>query len=99
MCTSCGCSHGEARVEGGAISHEHEHAHSHAHEHNHSHTSHVEHGNNIHFGQGAARSHAPGLSQQRMVQIEQSILSKNDHYAAINRRSFAHKNIFDLTLE
>jgi len=112
MCTSCGCSHGEARVEGGAISHKgsheesHEHSHSHTHEHTASHThgdshdhSH-EHGSktDIHFGKGAARSHAPGISQQRMVQIEQSILSKNDQYAAINRSRFTKQNIFALNL-
>ena len=130
MCTSCGCSHGQARVEGSAISqdeshqhahphehkhehnhdqtHVHTHAHGHSHDHTHSHdskkahqhtyTSDSEQGNNIHFGQGAARSHAPGLSQQRMVQIEQSILSKNDQYAALNRSVFAKKNIFALNL-
>jgi hydrogenase nickel incorporation protein HypB len=50
------------------------------------------------YGKGAARSHAPGLSQQRMVQIEQSILSKNDQYAAINRQRFQAGNIFALNL-
>ena len=119
MCTSCGCSHGQARVEGSAInhddhqhahehkheqnhkhekSHEHAHSHDHDHEHNHSHNTNSEQSNNIHFGQGAARSHAPGLSQQRMVQIEQSILSKNDQYAANNRSVFAKNNIFALNL-
>lgn len=124
MCTSCGCSHGQARVEGSAISHDdshqheqshdhehkhdHTHAHGHSHDHAHSHdnkkghqhthSTDSEQGNNIHFGQGAARSHAPGLSQQRMVQIEQSILSKNDQYAAINRSAFAKNNIFALNL-
>ncbi len=108
MCTSCGCSHGEARVEGGAISHEDSHAHEGKHEHPHSHVhegahegKHEHHhaqGNDLHFGKGAARSHAPGLSQQRMVQIEQSILSKNDQYAAINRNRFAKQNIFALNL-
>jgi len=114
MCTSCGCSHGEARVEGGAISHEenhesthdhkhshksshdHSHGHSHTHEHSHSHVN--SQGNDIHYGKGAARSHAPGMSQQRMVQIEQSILSKNDQYAATNRALFAKQNIFALNL-
>jgi len=108
MCTSCGCSHGEARVEGGAISHEDSHDHSHTHDHSHEHSGSHIHGDNhshshdqnndIHFGKGAARSHAPGMSQQRMVQIEQSILSKNDQYAATNRSLFAKQNIFALNL-
>lgn len=117
MCTSCGCSHGEARVEGSAISHDehhhhshehghhqhdHSHEHSHDHSHNHGHThehSHVtSNGKDVHYGQGPARSHAPGISQKRMVQIEQSILSKNDQYAAKNRAVFASKNILALNL-
>lgn len=107
MCTSCGCSHGEARVEGSAIEHdEHEHSHAHNHEHSHSHGHSHEHGhvhsdahkNDIHFGKGAARSHAPGMSQKRMVQIEQSILSKNDQYAAKNRAEFTQKYILALNL-
>ncbi len=108
MCTSCGCSHGEARVEGGAISHDenhghshghsHEHTHDHSHDHSHSHSHSHTNESDIHFGKGAARSHAPGMSQQRMVQIEQSILSKNDQYAAINRSRFAKQNIFALNL-
>jgi len=117
MCTSCGCSHGETRVEGNAIvhdehhhghshthSHDHHHGHSHEHTHSHSHNNetsddhiHV-HGKDMHFGQGPARTHAPGISQKRMVQIEQSILSKNDQYAAQNRAVFASKNLLALNL-
>ncbi len=104
MCTSCGCSHGEARVEGTAIAHqEHGHSHDHPHTHEHHHESEHshhqdEHNNDMHFGKGAARSHAPGISQKRMVQIEQSILSKNDQYAEKNRAKFAEKNILALNL-
>lgn len=47
-------------------------------------------GDNLHYGQGPAHAHAPGMSQTRMVQIEQDILGKNDDLAAINRHRFAH---------
>lgn len=40
------------------------------------------------FGAGPAHAHAPGLSQSRMVQIEQDILSKNNAYADSNRAFF-----------
>lgn len=42
----------------------------------------------LHYGQGPAHAHAPGLSQQRMVQIEKDILGKNDRYAQANRERF-----------
>lgn len=50
-------------------------------------------GEDLHYGQGAARSHAPGMTQSRMVQIETDILSKNDHIAALNRFHLEQKNI------
>ncbi len=93
--------------------HEHGHAHPHEHSHHeHSHIDHafvrrpasveggalrVE-GLNLHFGQGSARAHAPGLSQSRMVQIEQDILGKNDRYAAENRARFDAQSMFVLNL-
>lgn len=50
------------------------------------------------FGAGPARAHAPGLSQTRMVQIEQDILAKNNAHAAENRRHFDHHGILALNL-
>lgn len=106
MCTVCGCSEGEVQIEG---HHGHDHAHQHGHsEHGHAHHDHshgqpeapvlrVE-GDNHHYGHGAARAHAPGLSQARMVQIEQDILGKNDQYAAANRARFSRDNLFVLNL-
>jgi hydrogenase nickel incorporation protein HypB len=44
------------------------------------------------------RAHVPGLSQARMVQIEQDILSKNNGYAAKNRAGFDDRGIFALNL-
>ncbi|WP_210394945.1 hydrogenase nickel incorporation protein HypB [Motiliproteus sediminis] len=113
MCTTCGCASGNARVEGDALHsghdhHEHEHHHDHGH-HHHSHTldnhhhdhhhshQHGDHGD-LHYGKGAAGAHAPGLSQARMVQIEQDILGKNDRYAAENRARFAAANMLALNL-
>ena len=68
------------------------HAHSHEHEGDHIHA----HGDNLHFGHGPAHAHAPGLSQSRMVQIEQDILGKNDSYADINRQFLSEKEILAL---
>ena len=100
MCTVCGCGEGETRVEGHSHDHKHNHNHDHSHDHphDHHHDHHHESGDNIHYGKGAAHAHAPGLSQSRMVEIEQNILSKNDQYANQNRRFFADQGVFALNL-
>ncbi|GAA5190749.1 hydrogenase nickel incorporation protein HypB [Ferrimonas gelatinilytica] len=73
--------------------HHHDHDHSHTHEHGHEH-SHGERfapeqqGEDLHYGQGPAHAHAPGMSQHKMVQIEQDILGKNNHIAEHNRAHF-----------
>ena len=88
----------------GVHSHAHRHAdgseHSHAHTHAGEHAHHHEHGiaGDLDYGAGPARAHAPGLSQSRMVQIEQDILAKNNAYAAANRRWFDERGIFALNL-
>ncbi len=88
MCSVCGCGEGETRIEG------HEHAHGdHAPSHHHHDSPHPH-----HYGHGPARAHAPGLSQSRMVQIEEDILAKNDRYAQANRRLFARQGILALNL-
>lgn len=107
MCTVCGCSEGETQIEG-HHPHEHDHSHEHNHGHHHHHPEQKQHaqdsspmvaeGLNLHYGQGAAHAHAPGLSQSRMVQIEQDILGKNDRYAAQNRARFDATSIFALNL-
>ncbi|MCZ7595049.1 MAG: hydrogenase nickel incorporation protein HypB [Hyphomicrobium sp.] len=119
MCTVCGCSAGETRIEKagapGAHAHAHEHthadgtthvhAHSHDdagiddHSHDHDHHHHHHHGEGaIDYGQGPARAHAPGMSQARMVAIEQDILAKNNAYAAVNRALFNARGILALNL-
>lgn len=105
MCTVCGCGEGESRIEGEeqhAHSHDHDHAHSHDHEHHsHAHDHHHDHQHghdHHHYGHGAAGAHAPGMSQSRMVQIEQDILSKNDQYAQTNRSRFMQQGMLTLNL-
>lgn len=58
----------------------------------------IDQGHTHHYGTGAARAHAPGLSQSRMVQIEQDILGKNNEYANANRRYFTDKGVLTLNL-
>ena len=101
MCTVCGCGEGEARIEGAVHVHAdgtvHSHGHEHAHEHDHHHHEHGD-GGDLDFGAGPARAHAPGMSQSRMVQIEQDILAKNNGYANENRQYFDERGIFALNL-
>lgn len=80
-------------------SHEHDHVHDHTHAHDHSHDHGHSHAHDtVHYGQGPAGAHAPGMTQVRMVKIEQDILSKNDGYANDNRSYLAGHGIFALNL-
>ena len=95
----------DAAVAGAHEHHHHhadgsEHAHSHVHQGEHAHDHHHEHavGADLDYGSGPARAHVPGLSQSRMVQIEQDILSKNNAYAAANRAWFDEHGVFALNL-
>jgi hydrogenase nickel incorporation protein HypB len=101
MCTVCGCGDGEVRIEGGAHAHRHVHAdgtvHEHDHDHGHAH-GHDHHHHDLDYGSGPARAHVPGMSQARMVQIEQDILGKNNGYAAKNRAWFDEHGVFALNL-
>jgi hydrogenase nickel incorporation protein HypB len=86
MCTTCGCGPDAVSIEGKAPRHHHGHAHhAHAHSHPHSHA---------HGPLDAA--HAPGTNPERILQIEQDLLAKNDGYALINRNLFAKRGIFAL---
>ena len=83
MCTVCGCGEGEVTIDGSYRPV------------NDSHGMGLRNsGNDLHFGHGPAHAHAPGMSQERMVQSEQDILGKNDSYAAENRDWFAGRGIF-----
>ena len=91
-----------------AHAHEHLHAdgtmHSHVHDHaddhdlGHGHGHHDHRYDDLHYGYGPAGAHAPGMSQARMVQVEQDILGKNDALAADNRKRFAERGIFAVNL-
>ena len=82
MCTTCGCSTGETSIDGAVHETEHETEHDHTHGHVYA----------------PVHAHIPGMSQKRMVSIEQNILAKNDAYARENRRLFAERGIFALNL-
>ena len=106
MCTTCGCGHGETRVEGEALhdhEHEHEHVHAdgtaHSHAHDHSHEVHGDPHRHAHgYAYALKHSHAPGMTQPRMLKIEQDILAKNDAYARENRAFLAGRRVFALNL-
>jgi hydrogenase nickel incorporation protein HypB len=105
--------HDHSHEHGHHHGHEHgEHTHDHTHEHHHGHAPHGEgaalqadngpahtHGPDHHdYGTGPARSHAPGLTQARMVEIERNILSKNDAYADQNRETLSRRGVLALNL-
>ncbi len=82
--------HGDGR--GPHSHHHHEHDHEpadHDHRHAHDHAGDLTHDH---------RAHAPGVSQERTIRIEQDILSKNDAYARDNRRDFAASRLFALNV-
>lgn len=58
------------------------HKHDHSHSHEHSHEN----------------SHAPGISSERMIKIEQNILSKNSEYAQLNRQLLIQQGLLALNL-
>ncbi|RTL47955.1 MAG: hydrogenase nickel incorporation protein HypB [Rhodocyclaceae bacterium] len=105
MCVTCGCGPDNVKIEGEEVhDHEHEHEHDHGHEHPHAHGHEHEHDHEHDHAHGhnhtytPARSHAPGMGQKRMVQIEQDILAKNNAYADRNRQGLAQRGIFALNL-
>ena len=89
MCTVCGC--GDAKLEG---HHHHDHGHHHHHGHGHHHHDHGD----IHFGHGPAGVEVPGMSQERLIEIETDILAKNDRYADENRATLADLGCFAINL-
>ncbi|WP_448189987.1 hydrogenase nickel incorporation protein HypB [Azospirillum sp. sgz301742] len=75
------------------------HSHGHHHHHHHGHHDHGHHHHEaIDLGRGPAGTEVPGMSQTRLVQIEQDILAKNDSFATVNRQLFAAKRAFVLNL-
>ena len=75
--------------------HRHDH---HRHDHHHHDHHHHENVNHHHYGVGDAGLTVPGFSQGKLIEIEQSILSRNDHDAAHNRSRLASYGICSLNL-
>ncbi len=100
MCTVCGCGDDNVKVEGEKPRpHSHDHSHHHDHHHHHDHVhEHVDDEGDLHYGKGLGGAHVPGMSQARIVQIEQDILGKNDHLALHNRERFAELGVLALNL-
>ena len=63
----------------------------HAPDHQHGHDHH-------HYGTGAAGVSVPGMTQERLIAVETSILAKNDALAASNRRVLAALGVLTLNL-
>jgi hydrogenase nickel incorporation protein HypB len=104
MCMTCGCGKGQTLIGGRVIARQqkpgkemryraHQQPAVHASMHNHPADP-----GTIDFGAGPAGTHAPGVSQARMVKIERDILAKNSGYAEENRRYFSRHGIFAINL-
>lgn len=52
----------------------------------------------LHYGHGTAGTHAPGISQRRMLEVEIDVLDKNNRIAARNRARFAARQQLVLNL-
>ena len=107
MCTTCGCGVGQTRFNGKSIrTYRHSDGslsyrpltQSQAHDHSPELVDRDHATETIHFGTGIAGTHAPGISQERIVRIEQDILAKNNRYADENRHYLAEHGIFALNL-
>ncbi|MBK6743945.1 MAG: hydrogenase nickel incorporation protein HypB [Hydrogenophilales bacterium] len=93
-----GHEHGHDHLHDDSAAHEHGHDTLHATGAPHDHMHYHQHTGDLHYGLGPAHAHAPGLSQERMVRIEQDILGKNNAYADGNRKHFAEHGIFAVNL-
>lgn len=77
----------------------HDHGHDHSHHHHHGHSHDHDHGHDHHhYGTGAAGVSVPGMSQARLIEVETSILAKNDAIAASNRRVLGALGVLALNL-
>ncbi|MGL4726027.1 MAG: hydrogenase nickel incorporation protein HypB [Scandinavium sp.] len=52
----------------------------------------------LHYGHGEAGTHAPGMSQRKMLEVEIDVLEKNNQLAARNRARFAASQLLVLNL-
>ena len=90
--------HGHGRSHEHGDHHHHVHGDEHGHGHCHDHDHHHDHKGDHHYGLGPAGVAVAGLSQSRLIQIEQDILSKNNAYAAGNRAMLAERGVLALNL-
>ena len=101
MCSVCGCGDVTAGDQGHAHDERAGHNHTHTH-HHHAHAGSADghhHGHaHDHYGEGAAGLSVPGFSQERLVEIERDILSRNDADAAANRRRLSEQGVLALNL-
>ena len=56
------------------------------------------HGHDLHYGEGAAGASVPGMSQDRLIEIETGILRQNDAHATTNRKRLAENGCFAVNL-
>ena len=82
MCTVCGC--GDTITFDAGHSHGHGHGHGHGHPH--------------HHGLGPAGVSVPGMSQERLIEVETDILSKNNLYAMANRHRLRELGVHAVNL-
>jgi hydrogenase nickel incorporation protein HypB len=108
MCTVCGCSE-TVTADGKPISHDEAHRlglpHSHAPAFQPARPAlpfpHLQAGgpdHHHHYGTGAAGVSVPGMTQARLIEVETSILAKNDALAASNRRVLGALGVLALNL-
>ena len=91
MCLTCGCGQpGHTHHHDHDHDHHHDHDHGHSHDHDHDH----DHGHSHEHDSGMGIVHDPELSQSRVVQIEQDILSVNNRHADGNRQYLRQRGIF-----
>lgn len=67
--------------------------------HGHDHEGHThDHSHGLNFGHGPAGVEVAGMSQERLIEIETDILSKNDRYADANRALLSGRQVLALNL-
>jgi hydrogenase nickel incorporation protein HypB len=106
--------HGHSHAHGDLVhDHPHDHHHSHghdhaaghghdhgdaAHAHSHGADDHAHGHDHLHYGTGPAGVSVPGMTQARLIEVETSILAKNDAIAASNRRVLGALGVLALNL-
>lgn len=98
MCTTCGCAHGDVTINGLSPASRRTRGHTHTHAHPSAPASATAGAYRLAGSPPLEAVHAPGLSAERIVRIEQDILAGNDAQAAENRRTLARRGVFALNL-